>query len=324
MGFFYVVILFVAMYFVLKLVLPSSTEKTKTRKGETPRFVRFNPFVGDEYTTFKQVKDFIVIDFETANELPISICAVGIAVVKNNTIVDSKHWYIRPRDLRFTNTHIHGISPNMVVSSPLFSEFWESTLREMVADNIVVAYNASFDIGCLENTLLDYGISGPQYAVIDALRTARDTWPNLNNHKLPTVSMHLSIPLDHHNAASDAIACANILLTAQQKHGHIPLLKCMRTQYPTPEINQAIGAIHGASNDIVKYIPALTIIDSYLARPFIDDKEKAILHRKCGEAYAGCNEISSAIVHFEKALEYNPKVGVAMALKKLKKTMAVS
>ena len=291
--------------------------------GSKPKFVRFNPFTGYEYTTLSQVSDFIALDFETANELPISICAAGITVVRNSTIVDSKHWYIRPRDIRFTNTHIHGISPDMVADSPLFDELWESTLREMVVNNIVVAYNASFDIGCLENTLLDYGVTGPQYAVIDALKTARDTWPNLNNHKLPTVSKHLRFPLDHHNAASDSIACANILLVAQQTYGHVPLLKCMRTQYPTPEINQALSTIYGATSDIAKYIPALSTIDSYLSNPFIDGKEKAQLHRKCGETYLGCNEKTNAIAHFEKALEYNPKVGVAMTLKKLKKELSI-
>ncbi|MDF3024853.1 MAG: polymerase epsilon subunit-like 3-5 exonuclease, partial [Alphaproteobacteria bacterium] len=46
------------------------------------------------------------------------------------------------------------------------------------------------------------------------VNVARSKWPELANHKLNTVSKHLNIELNHHDAASDAHACANIYLRA--------------------------------------------------------------------------------------------------------------
>jgi len=321
MSFIYLIFVVAAAYIVVRFFSSSNPgEKRNYAKLASPRFVRFNPFSGDEYVICKQVNDFIAIDFETANELPISVCAVGIAIVENSNVVMSQHWYIRPKEMRFTNTHIHKISPDMVKNSPTFDEFWNSTLRNLITDKTVAAYNASFDIGCLENLLHDYRLDQPRYAIIDALQTARTTWSFLSNHKLSTVAQHLRLRLDHHNPESDAVACASIILTAQQQHGHEPILKCLRTKYPNQESLQALAAISAPNVTEKDYEYHFAVIESFLQHPHIDNKEKAILHRKCGEASLRCNNIEQTLFHFEKALEYNPKIGVAMALKKLKKT----
>lgn len=42
------------------------------------------------------MKDFVAIDFETANQHRSSVCSVGIVVVKDGEIVDSYYSLIRP------------------------------------------------------------------------------------------------------------------------------------------------------------------------------------------------------------------------------------
>ena len=42
------------------------------------------------------MKDFAVIDFETANECRSSVCSVGVVIVKDNKIVDRFYSLIRP------------------------------------------------------------------------------------------------------------------------------------------------------------------------------------------------------------------------------------
>jgi len=42
---------------------------------------------------------------------------------------------------------------------------------------------------------------------------SRRVWPHLPDHKLSTVSRHCGIELVHHEAASDAAACASIALS---------------------------------------------------------------------------------------------------------------
>lgn len=83
------------------------------------------------------------------------------------------------------------------------------------------AHNADFDTGVLTATLDYYGLSLPELHVIDSLAVARSAWPKLTNHKLSTVAAHLNVPLNHHDAASDARACAEIILRAGQWHVEI-------------------------------------------------------------------------------------------------------
>ena len=319
MWFVWVIGVILVFFLIIKLSASSIPSTTNKATPQHSRFVRFNPYTGDEYLISKKVSDFIAIDFETANELPLSICAAGITIVEKGKVIKSMHWYVRPKEMRFTNTHINNITADMVKDCCQFNEFWESTLRDMITDKTVVAYNASFDIGCMENALQAYGLTPTRYAVVDALHTARSTWPSLNNHKLKTVANHLCLNLNHHNAASDAEACANILLIAQTKHNHTPTLKCLRTKYPTKETIGAIAALGISRDNIEEYLPHLSVVESVLQNPYIDEKEKAVLHRKCGEAYHRCGQSLQTVVHFEKALEYNPKIGVAMLLKKIKK-----
>jgi DNA polymerase-3 subunit epsilon len=56
-------------------------------------------------------------------------------------------------------------------------------------------------------------LSAPQAPYECTVRLARKTW-NLFPTKLPDVCRHLGIPLRHHDAASDAHACARIVLAA--------------------------------------------------------------------------------------------------------------
>ena len=55
--------------------------------------------------------EFVAIDFETANEKRASACSCGIAIVAGGRVVETKHWLIRPQELRFSpwNVGIHGI-----------------------------------------------------------------------------------------------------------------------------------------------------------------------------------------------------------------------
>ena len=42
------------------------------------------------------LRDFIAIDFETANQEPSSVCSVGVVMVRDGQIVDSFYSLIQP------------------------------------------------------------------------------------------------------------------------------------------------------------------------------------------------------------------------------------
>lgn len=163
---------------------------------------------------------FTAFDFETANSQSHSACQLGVAVVDNGRIVEEKSWFIRPPDKFFTFTYLHGITYAMVKERPTFGELWPE-ISFFFVGQIIAAHNADFDIGVLTATLAHYKLFVPAFHVIDSLAVARSAWPELKNHRLSTVAAHLTVPLNHHDAASDARACAEIILRAGQQHVEI-------------------------------------------------------------------------------------------------------
>lgn len=59
-----------------------------------------------------------------------------------------------------------------------------------------------------------HGITVPDKRFGCTVRAARKAWQELPSHKLNVVCEHLNIPLNHHDALSDAEACAKIAIEA--------------------------------------------------------------------------------------------------------------
>lgn len=160
---------------------------------------------------------FTAIDFETANFQKNSACQLGLAVVRAGRIVERKSWLIKPPTSYFTFTYIHGITYEKVKSEPTFGVLWPE-IQPYIENQIIAAHNASFDTGVLLAALKTYQFAIPEFRVIDSLQVARKVWPKLNNHKLSTVADYLKIDLNHHEAESDAVACAEILCRVGWDH----------------------------------------------------------------------------------------------------------
>ena len=156
--------------------------------------------------------DFIAIDFETANKKPYSICSIGITGVKDNLISFSDSFLIKPPSKSFSFTYLHGISYEDVKYELPFDEFWYDHLSNLFKGETLAAHYANFDMNALVETLKYYDIEVPSFNVIDSCLVAKKAYPNLPNHKLNTVADFLNINLDHHNAQSDAMTCAQIII----------------------------------------------------------------------------------------------------------------
>lgn len=162
----------------------------------------------------------IAIDFETANSSRASPCSIGIAWIDDAKILRTAHRLICPRDLDFNgfNISIHGIHPEDVEDEPQFPEIWQELLQH-VTGMTVLAHNASFDMSVLRATLDLYELPWPEFSYLCTVKIARETWPELPNHKLPTVSEHIGFPLKHHSSVSDAECYATIAIEASRSKG---------------------------------------------------------------------------------------------------------
>ena len=156
---------------------------------------------------------FAAIDFETADYGRDSACAVAVVRVENNVIVDRVHYYIRPPRRKFVFSYLHGISWNDVADAPTFKELWPSLCKKFDGVKFLAAHNAVFDRSVLNACCLKANLTLPSYSFQCTIRLARAVW-NIYPTKLSDVCKHLSIPLRHHQADSDAEACARIVIAA--------------------------------------------------------------------------------------------------------------
>ncbi len=157
---------------------------------------------------------FVAIDFETASRAQDSACALAVVRVEGAKIAAQSHRLIRPPSRLFEFTHIHGITWQDVEREAPFAEVWRSMLPLLEGAEFIAAHNASFDAGVLAQCCADAGMAPPALPYRCTVQLARRTW-KLHPARLPDVCRHLKIPLNHHDALSDASACAQIVLAAQ-------------------------------------------------------------------------------------------------------------
>lgn len=155
------------------------------------------------------------IDFETANASPLSACSMGVTVIEEGVLVESWSTLIRPPEhedeFSFHNVMIHGITRAMVEDAPFFPEI-VSRLWESMENAVLCAHNAEFDMKVLKSLCRYYGISKPQNQYFCTVRLSRSALPFLARHRLDAVADYFGIELVHHDASSDARACALIVL----------------------------------------------------------------------------------------------------------------
>lgn len=164
---------------------------------------------------------FAAIDFETADYGRDSACAVALVKVEDNRIVDRVSSLIRPPRREFVFTYLHGITWGMVRNAPTFAQLWPQLNRWLRGVRFLAAHNATFDRGVLETCCRISGLEFPDIPFECTVRMARDVF-GIYPTRLDCVCDALGIPLIHHQADSDAEACARIVLAARRKAKAIP------------------------------------------------------------------------------------------------------
>ena len=152
---------------------------------------------------------FLAIDFETANSSPDSACAIGAVLADETRLLHQHSSLIRPPTSQFAFTFVHGLTWEMCREAPRFDAAWdEVTLMAQEAD-IIVAHNARFDFNVLLACCRRYRMEPPGLPVACTVLLARRAW-RMRSNKLSALAEHFGIELNHHEALSDARACALI------------------------------------------------------------------------------------------------------------------
>jgi len=166
--------------------------------------------------------DFAAIDFETADYGRDSACAVAVVRVARGAIVDRAHFLIRPPRREFAFTYLHGISWADVADAPTFGQLWPRLRETFTGADFLAAHNAPFDRGVLHACCESARVVPPDLAFRCTVQLGRAVW-QLRPTTLPDVCVHLGIALRHHDALSDAEACARIVIAAAAAGAGAPI-----------------------------------------------------------------------------------------------------
>ncbi|MFP7329835.1 PolC-type DNA polymerase III [Bacillus subtilis] len=159
---------------------------------------------------------YVVFDVETTGLSAVydTIIELAAVKVKGGEIIDKFEAFANPhRPLSATIIELTGITDDMLQDAPDVVDVIRD-FREWIGDDILVAHNASFDMGFLNvayKKLLE--VDKAKNPVIDTLELGRFLYPEFKNHRLNTLCKKFDIELtQHHRAIYDTEATAYLLL----------------------------------------------------------------------------------------------------------------
>ena len=164
--------------------------------------------------------EFVAVDVETANADYASICQIGIAHFDAMGVGDRWTTLIDPEDyFDWMNVSIHGITEEAVSGAPRFPDVFPE-INARLSQRIVV-HHMPFDRIALARAGERYGLLPVEAQWLDSARVARRTWERFaeRGYGLANVARELEIPLDHHDALSDATASGVIVQRAVEASG---------------------------------------------------------------------------------------------------------
>lgn len=158
----------------------------------------------------------IVLDTETTglDVLRDAIVEIGCVELWDKTPTGRAfHAYVNPhRTIALAAVRVHGITLDFLYGKPPFKRVARPLLR-FIGDSAIVAHNANFDIGFINNAIRELGLPQiPPERVVDTLQLARKRFPNRAND-LDALSRRLRINTSYrvsHGALLDAEILAEV------------------------------------------------------------------------------------------------------------------
>lgn len=151
------------------------------------------------------VSDYVVFDLETTGlEAKYShIIEIGALKYRNDMIVDEFSVLINPEcKIPEVITEITGITDELVQNERTIKE----VLPEFIAfieDLPLVAHNAPFDLGFIEDKINKLGLPMINNSNIDTVILARKYIPNAYNYKLETLKKYFHLEYGSHRSVDD-------------------------------------------------------------------------------------------------------------------------
>lgn len=167
---------------------------------------------------------FTVFDFETTGMSPVNDRVVELAALRIDADGEEScfHSLVNPGcSIPRAVTCIHHITDDMVADAPHFSAVAREFL-EFADESTLVAHNAIFDLGFLQEGLARCGLPIWRGKTIDSLKLARRCFPGLASYRLQNLRQALRLDDEPgndqaHRAGADVFWTAQVLKLALER-----------------------------------------------------------------------------------------------------------
>ncbi len=166
---------------------------------------------------WQELGPFTVFDVETTGMSPVYDRIVELAAVRINRDGSRDHFHslVNPeRKIPRGVIHVHHITDDMVCKAPCFGCIAREFLT-FAEGSTLVAHNARFDLGFLQESLARCGMPLWEGKTMDSLRLVRTTHPGLPSYKLQDLRVRFHLDeaegMTAHRAGSDVEWTAQLL-----------------------------------------------------------------------------------------------------------------
>ena len=184
------------------------------------------PIVYNEVEVDLSEATYVVFDVETTGLSAIYNDLIQVAaskMYKGNIIAEFDEFINPGHHLSAFTTELTGITDDHVKNAkPLVQVLKE--FQEFCKDTVLVAHNATFDVGFMNANYERHGLPKITQPVIDTLEFARNLYPEYKRHGLGPLTKRFGVALEHHHMANyDAEATGRLLFIfikeVAEKHG---------------------------------------------------------------------------------------------------------
>lgn len=157
---------------------------------------------------------YIVFDIETTgfSSKNDKITEIGAVKIIDGQIVDKFSQLVNPNiKIPERIVELTGITDELVADKPTIDEVLPKFI-DFIGDNVLVAHNASFDLGFIRENCNLLGLEFNNTS-LDTLGLSRELLPHLKSHKLNILAKNMNVSLEnHHRAVDDSEATGRIFL----------------------------------------------------------------------------------------------------------------
>jgi len=199
---------------------PMCVRIAETHIGDDPRFIfsqnicrlREKPRASELFNA----PSYCVFDIETTGLSPkqCEIIEIGAVKISGESVCGTFESFVNPGvAIPSEITRITGIDDSMVADAPAIDEVLPRFL-DFVGDSVVVAHNATFDLGFVNESLLSRYSQKMINPIICTLKLSKMLYPKLESHSLESVMRHFKLSRDGaaHRALDDARSCSKVLM----------------------------------------------------------------------------------------------------------------